>query len=84
MQASSQSKKLTRIFPGLLYAVSATITYKLMIEEDIGTKEMCECVHDSLSCPIPYPIPGGTADLFFRRTPEDVWCLAAKTLASYP
>lgn len=62
MNASLFSKQETRIFPGLLYAVSATITYKLMIEEDIGTKEMCECVHDSLSCPIPYPIPGGTAD----------------------
>ena len=41
-----------------------SLNYMQMIEEDIRTKEMFECVHDSLSYPIPYPIPGagGTAD----------------------
>lgn len=47
--------------PGLTLCCFS-LNYMQMIEEDIRTKEMCECVHDSLSYPIPYPIPGGTAD----------------------
>lgn len=49
--------------PGLTLCCFS-LNYMQMIEEDIRTKEMFECVHDSLSYPIPYPIPGagGTAD----------------------
>ena len=47
--------------PGLTLCCFS-FNYMQMIEEHIRTKEMCKCVHNSLSYPIPYPIPGGTAD----------------------
>lgn len=67
--------------PGLTLCCFS-LNYMQMMEEDIGTKEMCECVHDSSSYPFPYPIPGGTAD--FSDELQEMCCLAAKTLASYP